>query len=753
MENRINIDDFHTKIKHINTLFHFIKTNKEEQFLEYLSNLKREEIDVNTKDEHGNYLISFSIVMNRNRILRKLIDYGSRLDIIDVDGYTILYYPIKYNYISIIDTLLEYDKKTIGISLVNLKDLRGATPIFYAIKYKNIYALQELLSYGADVNYKGNGNVNALHLAVLRKDITIVKMVSKYIKNLDSVTAQGYTALHYACNFQLVDIVKFLLENGAKQNIAEYEYDFLPIFYSIVQNNIEISKMLIDNGANPNYQDYQGNTIVHYAIINNNDEILDYIMEKYSIIDQKSNFYSEDINNKKDFSDNHIYPNIVNLDGLTIVHLMLYQYREQYYKYLTVILPLTNINIQDNMGNTILHVMAERNLWEKFHDILDIKKLNIYIRNNNGKTVIDMIHVNKREIFLDLIIKSYYRYLKKYENGWLLEWQNKCSNKELKKIDESTCLSLIRKSILEEKISIPTKKNKKSVVIVDEELVRFSTFTGYILDLIVGFKYLTKKYQNVASIFRSHYENTELRKYYELLGIKGNFYQHLIPFEIRWIYQKIYFPPGFESNIKELIDSKRYDYIIIPIGIILSNGNHSNGLLYDIKNNVIERFEPHGSNYPNNFNYNPDLLDEIIYKKFIGILSDIDSKHTQLEYYQPKKYLPKIGFQMFENTEINVNKNIGDPNGFCTLWTIWYFDYRLKYANIKPGKLVRNLIQQIRINNYSFRTIIRNYSKKITDLRDMYLSSINRDINDYINNKLSSDELKKLVTIILSDVK
>ena len=71
MENTINNDDFHIKTKHINTLFQFVKTNKEEQFLDYISALSPDSIDVNMRDENGNYLISFAIMMNNRRILKK----------------------------------------------------------------------------------------------------------------------------------------------------------------------------------------------------------------------------------------------------------------------------------------------------------------------------------------------------------------------------------------------------------------------------------------------------------------------------------------------------------------------------------------------------------------------------------------------------------------------------------------------------------------------------------------------------------
>ena len=751
MDNIPNVDDFNIKTKHINTLFQFIKKNKEDQFLEYISNLSKDDVDINMKDENGNYLIFFAIMINNHRILQKILEYGARLDILDTEGYSILYYPIKFNYFEIIDTLLDFDKKNVGIPLINLRDSRGAVPIFYALKYKNRNVLQELLSNGADANYKTNENMNSLHLAVLKKDIMMVKMLIKYIKTLDTRTREGSTALHYACNFQLVDIVRLLLENGANQNIIEFEYDFYPIFYAVVQNNVEITKLLVDYKANPNNQDYLGNTIIHYAIINNHAEILDYIFNHYEIKSKKNDVYVEDINSKNTLNKN-IDPNIVNIEGLTIGHLFLYNYDDNYKQYLIKLLPHSNLNYQDNISNTMLHIIMEKNLLKIFEPIIKNKKMNIYIKNKNNDSVLDMVPLREKDLFLDIVTKSYYKYLKKYDAGWLLNWQNECSGQNISKIDKTACYKNIKNAIVNEKMSIPVKKDKKIITIQNDKLLQFTTFTGSLLDTIVGFKYLIKKYPYAITMFHSQQENTqELDKYNKSLGIQENPHQHLIHFEIRWLYQKIFFPVDFEKILASIINGNKYKFIIIPIGIILSNGNHSNGLFYDIENHILERFEPHGSNYPNQFNYNPDLLDEILHKKITNMLSTIYNKNIKLKYYQPKNYLPKIGFQTYDNAEINVNKNIGDPNGFCTLWTIWYLDYRLQYFFKKPQKVVNKLIHQIRINNYSFRTIIRNYSKAITDLRDSYLSKINRNINDYLNNKLSPTELKKLLIEILTD--
>ena len=59
MNNNFNVDDFHSKTEHLNDLFDLIKNNKENDFIEYITKLKPGDVDVNIRDNNGNYLIFF----------------------------------------------------------------------------------------------------------------------------------------------------------------------------------------------------------------------------------------------------------------------------------------------------------------------------------------------------------------------------------------------------------------------------------------------------------------------------------------------------------------------------------------------------------------------------------------------------------------------------------------------------------------------------------------------------------------------
>ena len=143
-----------------------------------------------------------------------------------------------------------------------------------------------------------------------------------------------------------------------------------------------------------------------------------------------------------------------------------------------------------------------------------------------------------------------------------------------------------------------------------------------------------------------------------------NFKMDFINTMILWSYQKIYFPDYFDNVLKKALENKA-EIIVIPIGIETSQGAHTNILFWNLKKKTLERFEPNGKNPPINFNYNPDLLDKFIYKKFASF-------EKSLTYLKPMDYLPEVGFQMIENLENETCSQIGDPNGFCTVWCIWY---------------------------------------------------------------------------------
>jgi hypothetical protein len=69
---------------------------------------------------------------------------------------------------------------------------------------------------------------------------------------------------------------------------------------------------------------------------------------------------------------------------------------------------------------------------------------------------------------------------------------------------------------------------------------------------------------------------------------------------------------------------------------------------------------------------------------------------------------------------------------------------RLTYYNLDRKELVEKLIKIIKYNNISFKNLIRNYAKNIITLRDEVLNSEKLDINSWINEQYTQQQINKL---------
>ena len=142
--------------------------------------------------------------------------------------------------------------------------------------------------------------------------------------------------------------------------------------------------------------------------------------------------------------------------------------------------------------------------------------------------------------------------------------------------------------------------------------------------------------------------------------------------------------------------------------------------------------------------YNVNLLDNVLENK-------INSYKLGFIYISPKKYLPKIGFQIKEIYELK-NDYIGDPNGICAVWCVWWADIRINNPDIPRKKLADLLNKEIINNDYSFKKIIRDYSNYITAVRDKMFNKSNININDWINDNISSQNEKLLNETIKNEI-
>lgn len=731
------------------TLFNLLKGHQWDEFKKYIESI--DNIDVNIRDDQNNYLLTYAILYNKPDIVKLLIDKGARIDIVDRRNRSILYLAINYNYQEIIDILLDYNKDTIGIFLFDIRDKNNDVPIHYTILFNNITALQKLLNAGANPNTKDKNGYNSLHLAVYMRSYKMCEILVKYNIDINARCNSGETALHIACNLQKLDIVKLLIDSGINVNIQDYDHEFTALHYSVTLNNKELVGLLLKNKANPNIQDVAGNTVLHYAVSENNLECLAIILG--------SSLYN-------------IQFNLWNLDGKIALLMALEIDAQNIAEYIDILLPKSNLNIQDNDGNTCMHLFCGKDLWKEYKLALSKKRLDIFLPNKMNIRPIDLVKPKDIDVFIDMVVDSYLYRLRNAKALWKEEWENLCkkelyygilseNEKKILKVNngdlESTvdvCRVIVRnklKQIYERKDlkpcskSYPIKHGTFCIDIAEGKTVNVCTFTGDPMDILIGLIYILRTHPDACSTFsRNFSENKELCKFYKSIGIIMNTRCEFLNFEIVWAYHKLYLMEDFYENFKKCLARPDKRYIVIPIGIEMRSGGHANYLLYDKKTHEVERFEPHGSTAPLGLNYNPALLDDILETRF----KEMD---PLVKYIRPKDYLPKIGFQLLDIYE-RKRKKIGDPGGFCALWTIWYIDMRLSNKDIDRKVLVNKMIQTIKSQNISFKNLIRNYARNIIDIRDRILNKAQLDINDWLNDQYTDSQIDIILKEITREV-
>jgi len=169
---------------------------------------------------------------------------------------------------------------------------------------------------------------------------------------------------------------------------------------------------------------------------------------------------------------------------------------------------------------------------------------------------------------------------------------------------------------------------------------------------------------------------------------------------------------------------------ILPI--LLNTPSHSNMLIINNCINTVELFEPHGAFETSvNTKTNERRVDNI--RKFVSELNEKNLDKNIYTFIPPVEVCPKgyKGFQYYEHKSLEYCKKIEIVNGipiknekgYCSAWSIWYLDIRLKNPYIQPEKLLTFALEKSKSNWKSIRKMIVAYTKfSFTVLREILLS-------------------------------
>ena len=216
-------------------------------------------------------------------------------------------------------------------------DVGGSSFLFYAVLHQSlavlIYFLDEC---GADPNSFGTeeyGKRTCLSKAVSLDSMFMVEILLARGADINGVSFGCETAIATACFMNNLEMIKFLVENGANITIQinNENNSLLPTYC-----NCDILKYLITKGANINMMDSEGTTILMQAVVNSNREILSFLLSRQDIDMRLKNQYEEDaLNLAMCFCSDDITETIIRHGGYTKEEVIGKYVLESYFEYIS----------------------------------------------------------------------------------------------------------------------------------------------------------------------------------------------------------------------------------------------------------------------------------------------------------------------------------------------------------------------------------------------------------------------------------
>lgn len=235
------------------------------------------------RDKELDSLIGFShnvldlVERGQNVELKKALDAGADVKIINVEGQTALMLAVLYNHEEILQTLLAS-----GVE-IDVADNKGFTVLMMAVKYGNKVITQMLINGGAALDSKDKEGMTALMWAVEYGQVSISQLLIKAGADVNIKDNTGWTALMravdpYWSEHAKVEIVKTLLDAGGNLNESNPD-GFTPLMTAVVSGQKEIVRTLLEAGADVLAQDKQGNTALKWAEKEGHTEIMELLRE------------------------------------------------------------------------------------------------------------------------------------------------------------------------------------------------------------------------------------------------------------------------------------------------------------------------------------------------------------------------------------------------------------------------------------------------------------------------------------------
>ncbi|QKF94275.1 ankyrin repeat protein [Fadolivirus algeromassiliense] len=291
------------------TIISYNHSKDQLQLINYL--LNECNVTVNLRHKEKN-IIHLACRYSSNKIIRLLIDLGSKLDVVCTDGYMPhmnalryrKYDAFRYMLSKGVDVTIPTNEESLLVHWLaqngslklfkemhdkfkfdlNIKNSNGTTPLIFALKDNRDIRLCQFLINEANVDEGDNDGWKPIHYAFKHKlkNIKLLKQLIHKISDINCLNNSGYRPIHYACIDGNEEIVRELINKGSDLE-AELDDGNRPIH--LIASNTKFSddfvKYLIDEkNVNIRWENKDGYKPIHYIALNRQIEFVKTILSK-----------------------------------------------------------------------------------------------------------------------------------------------------------------------------------------------------------------------------------------------------------------------------------------------------------------------------------------------------------------------------------------------------------------------------------------------------------------------------------------
>lgn len=662
---------------------------------------------------------------NEDVINQILLLESNKIYISDNDGNTCSHLLIKNGWYDILFNIIEknphflklknnnnqfiydmiIDKPDMLIKMLNIMKNNNMTQYLNYIKPNESTFLLDII----DLLHDDKNDVNSKYFEIIK---------SSDIYEINWNIPKRLPPLIYLLNFSDNDMIcKYVIDNYKKMNVdldIQNDRQFTPLIISLLKKRKNIILKLLSNNVNVNNAGPENRYVpLNICFLHKMFNIAQKIINMNVNYDKKDNLLNTPIYYLIDAIGS-------NVDLLKKTNIR---------KIFADVLENSDLDNENFMKVTPMHLLLKYNLWKEFKDVLVGKKFNLNILDKNNDTPTSYLSDDDIVMFTEI------------------------TNKQINKNKLNTGNYLNKN----QSIIFPDTLDGSGYGVFNANSVHNIMYLLYILEkydtCTIPMQYpLDEKYSLYNHILKMQHtvDDPSMRQLKSLVSFNTEIFFPIISHMIFWRDKNVnYYIKNMNFSLRRAIKSNKR-FIIVKLTLLLSPQlpiTHANIIIYDKKRNTLMRFEPYGD-WELVDSY---FLDNTIIKLFKESVDKSDT--NKIKYLRPTEYLDKTKFQTVSLGDEPEHKNLGDPEGYCLAWCYWFLELKILNPDIDEKKLVESALTNI-ISKSTSRTDnvllehIRGYAKHLDIEKNKLFDKIGIDKNDKYKTEYITENLDIVKTYV-----